>query len=270
MNQKKLAYNLASSADAQTNKQRQRDYYQAETQTSYRPQKDFDSVKKKLIFEEEINENSNHHKNNESTSNEDNTMNNISIQNQFSLSLKQENKTEKAKSNSSKNDELDSSVKRSKSFSEAELERVRSRLQQRLNELEPLPELLKNNEIKLQDALLKLKHLEQQNSEYKNQITKLRFQLELSEKENALNKKESNNNKKKMKDSSAQNSARLTESITSAIKQVEKNAKQTNLVENLNKIEPLNNKLRLIEGENKELLRFLGLKEDLIRDLTVI
>jgi hypothetical protein len=161
-------------------------------------------------------------------------------------------------------DGLDTSIRRMKNFSEIELDQVRSRLQQRLNELEPLPELLRTTEAKLQESYLKLKQCETQNTEYKNLVTKLKFQLDLAEKEIALSKRSKDS--KKLKDGS--NSSRLSESIASTLKQVEKSTKQKTIIEQMNKLEPIEEKLRKYEDEVRELVRLLGIKEDLIRDLT--
>jgi hypothetical protein len=161
-------------------------------------------------------------------------------------------------------DGLDTSIKRMKNFSEVELDQVRSRLQQRLNELEPLPELLRTTEAKLQESTLKLRQYEAQNTEYKNLVTKLKFQLDLVEKENALSK----HSREQKKQKEASNSSRLSESIASTIRQVEKNTKQRTVAEHLNKLKPMEGKLRKYEDEVRELVRLLGMKEDMIRDLT--
>jgi len=83
--------------------------------------------------------------------------------------------------NDSIQEEINSSkapIQRAKNFSEQELNNVRSRLQERLNELEPLPELLKNTELKLHEALIKLKNVEIEGLEHKRAVNELKYELE--------------------------------------------------------------------------------------------
>lgn len=183
-------------------------------------------------------------------------------------------KSHRSKSNNNKDvsraedEESDLKINRENNFIEKELNEVRARLQQRLNELEPLPELLKSTESKLNESMLKLKHLETENHEYKNLVTKLKFQLDLAEKENSLKKKE----KKTIASDSVPNSARQAS--------VDKTQQQPPLGssrQNKSDTGPEGSKLgptvyavtvKHYEEQNKELIKLLGLKEDLIRDLT--
>jgi chromosome segregation ATPase len=141
-------------------------------------------------------------------------------------------------------------IEREKNFSEIELDNVRSRLQKRLNELEPLPELLKNTELKLHDAQQRLKNYEAELEESKKRAMELKQQIERG-------------NRKLNKD--AASSARLDSARDQS----------GTLIENLtiNKLEQppatFEKRLLTIEEENRELFRQLSLKDDLIRDLTV-
>ncbi len=161
-----------------------------------------------------------------------------------------------------------SGIQRTKNFSEQELNNVRSRLQQRLNELEPLPELLKNTEFKLHDTLTRLKNSDLEIAEYKRSINDLKRELELSQAnqdilvnkfKDALNIK-SNHQK--------QNISRMEDEI--GLRQTESELKQ-NLVDSLAsaKLEPIERRVRLIEEENRELHRQITIKEDMIRELSV-
>ena len=161
-----------------------------------------------------------------------------------------------------------SGIQRTKNFSEQELNNVRSRLQQRLNELEPLPELLKNTEFKLHDALTRLKNSDLEIAEYKRSINDLKRELELSQVnqdilvnkfKDALNIKSSHQK---------QNISRMEDEI--GLRQTESELKQ-NLVDSLasTKLEPIERRVRLIEEENRELHRQITIKEDMIRELSV-
>jgi len=166
------------------------------------------------------------------------------------------------------NPSADETIQRTKNFSEQELNNVRSRLQQRLNELEPLPELLKNTELKLHDALARLKTNETEINEYKRSIGDLKRELELNQAnqdilvhkfKDALNIKSSHNKN---------NMSRMHEEKT--LRQTESELKQ-NLIDSLAtaKLEPIERRVRLIEEENRELHRQLAIKEELIRELSV-
>ena len=162
----------------------------------------------------------------------------------------------------------DDTIQRTKNFSEQELNNVRSRLQQRLNELEPLPELLKNTELKLHDALARLKTNETEINEYKRSISDLKRELELNQAnqdllvhkfKDAFNIKSSH---------TKENMSRMQEEKT--LRQTESELKQ-NLIDSLAsaKLQPIERRVRLIEEENRELHRQIAIKEDLIRELSV-
>lgn len=65
---------------------------------------------------------------------------------------------------------------------------LRSRLKQRLIELEHLPELLKNTELKLHDTMQKLNEREMTSREQNKMITELKYQLEIEKNGNIVNK----------------------------------------------------------------------------------
>lgn len=155
-------------------------------------------------------------------------------------------------------------IQRNKNFSEIEFNNVRSRLQQRLNELEPLPELLKTTELKLHEALSKLKLYETEIIDNRRIINELKSQLDMTYSKMVNKSKETKILKDVKKTSSANNSAALI--------QAENNVKQQKaIIDNLtmNRLEPIERRIQHLEEENRELIRQLGQKDDLIRDLTV-
>jgi len=184
--------------------------------------------------------------------------------------------------NSENNNVLETSqIQRTKNFNEQELNSVRSRLQERLNELEPLPELLKNNELKLHDALIKLKNFEIESLEARRTINQLHHELETAHvnNKNLLDKlKESTNLKsqeKKLKAeskaTSENHSTNFQTSVSTSIelKHMEESTKRK-LLENLrtSKLDPIEKRIQEIEYENRELNRQIGVKEEMIRELS--
>ncbi len=153
-------------------------------------------------------------------------------------------------------------IQRVKNFSEIELNNVRSRLQERLNELEPLPEMLRNTELKLHDALSKIRNYENEIMEYRKVINELKNELDSAHNINALNKVSKHHKKEK------ENSL-LT---SSSMLQAEANAKQQVLIENLNntKWETIEKRIIQLEDENRELHRQLTIKDDFVQDINVI
>lgn len=178
------------------------------------------------------------------------------------------NRPKSRSSSPKKNNNSDTIIQREKNFSEIEFNNVRSRLQERLNELEPLPELLKNTELKLHEALSKIKKYEEEIGEQKRCINELRSKSDFfnSKFRNKLNEKE----KKGAHDYSKNSMATSYNNFHQ--QQMELNAKQTKEIEKftLSKLEPIERRIQNLEEENKELIRQLGFKDDLIRDLTVI
>jgi hypothetical protein len=166
--------------------------------------------------------------------------------------LTRSNQVENFTMSNRSDDGLDTSVKRVKNFNEIELDNVRSRLQQRINDLEPLPELLKTTEAKLHESTLKLKKIEVENYEYKNLVAKLKTKLDLAEKENSLGKVE----RKRIKEISS-----ISKSPRNTVKIAEKETKQRPDTMDTNKI-------KNYQDEIKGLIKLLGMKEDVIRDLT--
>ena len=192
-----------------------------------------------------------------------NKLQNKNIQNQNSSSgddattnLQSISQTNNTKKN---NPEETAQIQRIKNFSEIELNNVRSRLQERLNELEPLPEMLRNTELKLHDALSKIKNYENEIMEYRKVINELKNELDSAHNINALNKV---NKHKKEKENSMNHSASI---------QAEANLKQQVLIENLtnSKFETIEKRIMHLEDENRELHRQLTIKDDFVRDLTV-
>lgn len=181
------------------------------------------------------------------------------------------NHNNKASKNDSIQEEMDMSktntIQRTKNFSEQELNNVRSRLQERLNELEPLPELLKNTELKLHEALIKLKNVEIEGLEHKRAVNQLKYELESAHATNSnlMGKLKETTNMKL--DQAASNSSKLTE--TFELKQME-DATKLKLLENLraNKLEPIEKKIQLLEEENREMNRQIMSKEEMIRELS--
>ena len=144
----------------------------------------------------------------------------------------------------------DSEAKRVKHFREMELDKVRSKLQQRLNELEPLPELLKNTELKLHEALKKQKEYESHNGEQERVISNLNVKIEkletlIAEKEKALN-----------------NAISSSTNHDIGFSQMIKNnyPVDSNLIER---------KIKSLEEENHELFRQLTIKDETLRDANV-
>lgn len=158
-------------------------------------------------------------------------------------------------------------IRRSKNFAENELNNVRSVLQERINELEPLPELLKNTELKLHESNLKIKTYETDISEYKKLINELRNELDLLQNRS----KQMSHSSKDLKNQSNLISSSLVSVIQADSNQI---ARQQQLIENLataNKLEQsIEKKLDHFNDEQKELLRQISLKDEYIRDLTVI
>lgn len=195
----------------------------------------------------------------------------MSIKNSQNNSNSEDTSSNRPKSRSSspkKSQNSDTTIQREKNFSEIEFNNVRSRLQQRLNELEPLPELLKNTELKLHDALSKIKKYETEIAENKKYINELRSKS----KSDFLNSKFRNKiqDKNEINDFSKNSLANSLNNFQQ--QQMELNAKQTRDIEKLtlSKLEPIERRIQKMEEENKELIRQLGFKDDLIRDLTVI
>jgi hypothetical protein len=141
-----------------------------------------------------------------------------------------------------KEEQSPSKIERTKNFAELELDNVRSRLQKRLNELEPLPELLKNTELKLHEALFKLNKCEAECSEYRRIIEKL---------------KNTENDEVKKKKGKKSNSA-IIENLTIIP------PPQTSTIVDDRRSQSME------RSENRELLRQLAAKDELVRDLTVI
>jgi len=168
-----------------------------------------------------------------------------------------------------------SQIQRTKNFSEQELNSVRSRLQERLNELEPLPELLKNNELKLHEALIKLKNFEIESLEAKRMINQLHHELETAHVNNQslLDKlKESMSIKSQHQQKTAENHStnfQTTVNTSIDLKHMEESTKKK-LLENLrsSKLEPIEKRIQEIEYENRELNRQIGVKEEMIRELS--
>lgn len=193
----------------------------------------------------------------------DDASSNLQSQNQNqSRQTSPQRKSPSSTSNDHSTDQHQTSIiQRSKNFSEIELNNVRSRLQQRLNELEPLPELLKNTELKLHEALARIKSYENEASENRKIINDLKSQLELAHIKLSNKSKEIKIPNEPKKSSSQ-----------STLLQAEQNAKQQQaIIEKLasNKLEPVERRMQKIEEENREMLRQLGQKEELIRELTV-
>ena len=137
---------------------------------------------------------------------------------------------------------------------------MRARLQKRLNELEPLPELLKTTELKLHESLSTNAANEATIAEYKRIVDELRAQVDKLKGAKAIKSSADKSDK------SAITSARLMEVIDPS-----KQPQAVNLT--INQPPPATNNLdRLmlsVEEENRELLRQLGLKDEQIRDLSV-
>ena len=171
------------------------------------------------------------------------------------------------------NNNNNSSIQRTKNFNELELNSVRSRLQERINDLEPLPELLRSTELKLRDALTKLKSCENENHGAKVLIKDLKTELNsLCANNEMLTKKLKESTNFKSSQTPSSSSFNMTRKAHDSIdlKQAEENAKQK-IAESLtaSKLEPIEKQLRALEEENKELHRQLVVKEDLIRELSV-
>ncbi len=147
-------------------------------------------------------------------------------------------------------------IQRSKNFTENELNNVRSILQERINELEPLPELLKNTELKLHESNLKIKSYECEISEYKKLINELRNELDSIQNRS----RQMNHNSKDFKNQSNLISSSLVSVVQADSNQI---ARQQQLIENLAIPKFENN------NEQIELVRQIGLKDEYIRDLTV-
>ncbi|XP_013420317.1 outer dense fiber protein 2 [Lingula anatina] len=91
----------------------------------------------------------------------------------------QANKSQREKDEMSfRLDEQEKETRRVQKGGEMELERVKMRLQQRLEELEPLPELLKTTELKLQDAQERLLVYERKNTDNTKLIAELTVKVE--------------------------------------------------------------------------------------------
>ncbi len=177
---------------------------------------------------------------------------NIELGNAHSI-IRRLEENEAAKLEATENDEAanDSEAKRIKHFREIELDKVRSKLQQRLNELEPLPELLKNTELKLHEALKKQKEFESHNGEQERVISNLNVKIEkletlIAEKENALNN---------VKASSSNHDIGFSQLIKNSY------PVDSNLIER---------KIKSLEEENHELFRQLTIKDEALRDANVI
>ncbi|CAF0887111.1 unnamed protein product [Brachionus calyciflorus] len=158
---------------------------------------------------------------------------------------------------------IETSIQREKNFSEIELNNVRSRLQQRLNDLEPLPELLKNTELKLHDALNKVKKYEDDLSDNRKIISDLKAKLEMAYMQ--LKKKGNDNIEEIHKKILMNNSMASFKQ-----QQIDHSVSQHRDIETLTlkKLEPIERRIQNLEEENKELIRQLGQKDDLVRDLT--
>ncbi len=178
---------------------------------------------------------------------------NIELGNAHSIIRRLEEENEAAKLEATENDEAanDSEAKRIKHFREIELDKVRSKLQQRLNELEPLPELLKNTELKLHEALKKQKEYESHNGEQERVISNLNVKIErletlIADKENALNN---------IKASSSNHDIGFSQLIKNSY------PVDSNLIER---------KIKSLEEENHELFRQLTIKDEALREANVI
>ncbi len=138
----------------------------------------------------------------------------------------------------------------------SELDKKKEKLQQRLTELEPLPELLKNTELKLHDAMKKLKEHEQRNQDQSRLIENLQKKLEQAEQDNTTELQDT------LK-SSARKSVRRTEGSDVMIGDVMLSARSTN------KDLGSNERFKELEDENHDLFRQLTLKDDALRDANV-
>ncbi|XP_064649329.1 outer dense fiber protein 2-like isoform X5 [Lineus longissimus] len=76
-------------------------------------------------------------------------------------------------------DDAQKETQRVQQDGDIELERVRNRLQQRLNDLEPLPEMLKTTELRLQDAVEKNHQYERRHAEHTQMLGELSTKVDL-------------------------------------------------------------------------------------------
>lgn len=202
------------------------------------------------------------------------TYNSHAIQN-FSNESNNNNQSDSYRQHSeilNENSNLESnSIQRNKNFNQQELNNVRSRLQERLNELEPLPELLKNTELKLHDALIRLKNFEIESLENKRTINELKYEIDTVHvnNNNLLEKLKESSSIKSRKNSSQVSMAKMNESLE--LKNMEEGTKRK-LIENLksSKLEPIEKRIQMLEEDNQELHRQITVKEESIRELSVI
>jgi len=190
-----------------------------------------------------------------SSSDEATTSNFMNSHSQYSSSNQKRTSNNQEQNSSSilidKNTSTSTKIERLENFSQMELDQVRSRLQERLNELEPLPELLKNTELKLHESVSKMKQLERENSDLKKVINELKNEFEIIQSENKESTKTSIHKKQK------HNEPSQTTNVTNF----------NNYATNLDSVEK---RLQCLEDENKNLIRQLGLKDDLVSELNVI
>lgn len=163
------------------------------------------------------------------------------------LKFKEENS--KFQQEQNKEDEKeDEEIKRIKNFREIELDKVRAKLQQRLNELEPLPELLKNTELKLHESLRKTKELETRNLEQTRLINDLNIKIE------------------RLEVFSGDKERRNQDHNLTALSSIHNNNINNN---NSGLHETVEKRLKTLEEENHDLFRQLSLKDEALRDANV-
>lgn len=134
-----------------------------------------------------------------------------------------------------------------------ELDKVIRRLKSRIVDLEAMPGMLKESEDKLRETQVELMSYKNELNKYREMIDELRSQLERS-KSGQLNPNEVE-----------QHSEQTTKNLL--------DSKQPRLITNLtinNTESPKHSgRLVLLNEENRELLRQLAAKDELVRDLTV-
>jgi hypothetical protein len=127
-------------------------------------------------------------------------------------------------------EDKENEVKRVENFRQMDLDKVRAKLQQRLNELEPLPELLKNTELKLHEAMKKYKECESRLGEQ----------------------------------------ARIINELTNKIEYLEKDRNYSKSHVSARHSQPDDAKFKNFEDENQDLFRQLQLKDEALREINVI
>lgn len=134
-----------------------------------------------------------------------------------------------------------------------ELDKVIRRLKSRIVDLEAMPGMLKESEDKLRETQAELMSYKNEINKYREMIDELRSQLERSKSGQLMNPNEVEQH---------------TEQSTNSL-----DSKQPRLITNLtinNTESPKHSgRLVLLNEENRELLRQLAAKDELVRDLTV-